>query len=251
MKLVLLLRSPRWRKRGMWMTNGCWTTLISNLWAGLNPEPSLVPDHKEVLDQTIYVTTADFKGTLDQIVKSWEQWIMQVLQGLEDLEMTGEIRLVNRQEVEMVIPKRWTWWRWLVHSPTAWKASHEGLKTLTLVPNPIRISPQTQVTCGWKRVLMHKHYNMSMHQYFLCFVTLFGCFLINYVIWNLFVCFCILSYKLFSLLRLINLFILMCQKSKNHIKSRKSKVWLTLLSCCLKTCFALYLCANGFVHLPA
>ena len=28
---------------------------------------------------------------------------MQVLQGHEDLEMTGEIGLVNRQEVEMVI----------------------------------------------------------------------------------------------------------------------------------------------------
>ena len=49
------------------------------------------------------VTTTEFKGTPDQIVKSWEQWIMQVLQGLEDLEMTGEIGLVNRQEVEMVI----------------------------------------------------------------------------------------------------------------------------------------------------
>ena len=41
------------------------------------------------------VTIADFMGTLDQIVKSWEQWIIQVLQGLKDLEMTGEIRLVN------------------------------------------------------------------------------------------------------------------------------------------------------------
>ena len=174
---------------------------------------------------------------------------MQVLQDLEDLEMTGEIGLVNRQEVEMVIPEWWTWWRWLVHSPTAWKASHEGLKALTPVLNPIRISPQMQVMCGWKRVLMHKHYNMSMHQYFLCFVTLFGCLLIDYVFWNLFVYFCILSYKLFSLLLLINLFILTCQKSKNHIKSRKLKVWLTLLSCCLKTCFALYLCANGFVYL--
>ena len=30
---------------------------------------------------------------------------MQVLQGLENLEMTGEIELVNRQEVEMVIPE--------------------------------------------------------------------------------------------------------------------------------------------------
>ena len=155
---------------------------------------------------------------------------MQVLQGLEDLEMMGEIGLVNRQEIEMVIPEWWTWWRWLVHSPIAWKASHKGLKALTLVPNPIRISPQTQVTCGWKRVLMHKHHNMTMHQYFLCFVTLFGCLLIDYVSWNMFVCFCILSCKLFLLLLLINLFILMCQKSKNHIKSRKSKVWLTLLS---------------------
>ena len=117
-----------------------------------------------------------------------------------------------------------------MHSPTAWKASHKGLKALTPVPNPIRISPQTQVTCGWKMVLMHKHYNMSMHQYFLCFVTLFGCLLIDYVSWNIFVCCCILSYKLFLLLLLINLFILMCSKSKNHIKSRKSKVWLTLLS---------------------
>ena len=116
------------------------------------------------------------------------------------------------------------------HSPTVWKDSREGLKTLTPVPNPIRISPKTQVMCGWKRVLMHKHYNMSMHQYFLCFVILFGCLLIDYVIWNLFVCFCILSYKLSSILLLINLFILMCQKSKNHKKSRKSKVWLTLLS---------------------
>ena len=30
---------------------------------------------------------------------------MQVLQGLEDLELTEEIRLVNRQEVEVVIPE--------------------------------------------------------------------------------------------------------------------------------------------------
>ena len=28
------------------------------------------------------------------------------------------------------------------------EASHEGLKVLTLVPNPIRKSLQTQVTCG-------------------------------------------------------------------------------------------------------
>ena len=155
---------------------------------------------------------------------------MQVLQGLKDLEMTGEIQLVNRQEVEVVNSEWWTWWRWLGHSPIVWKASHESLKALTPVPNPIRISPQTQVTCEWKMVLMHKYYNMSMHQYFLCFVTLFCCLLIDNVIWNLFFCFCILSYKLSLILLWINLFILICQKSKNHIKSRKSKVWLTLLS---------------------
>ena len=41
------------------------------------------------------VTIADFKGILNQIVKSWEQSIVQLLQGHEDLEMTGEIELVN------------------------------------------------------------------------------------------------------------------------------------------------------------
>ena len=155
------------------------------------------PRSQRVLDRTMCVTTADFKGILDQIVKSWEQSIVQLLQGHKDLEMTGEIGLVNHQEIEMVIPECWTWWRWLVHSPTAWKASHEGLKALPPVPNPIRKSPQTQVACGWKMVLMHKHYNISMHQYFLCFVTLFGCLIIDCVDWNLFVCFCILSFIFF------------------------------------------------------
>ena len=37
-------------------------------------------------------------------------------------------------------------------------------------------------------------------------------------------------FSVFTLLLLINLFILMCQKSKNHIKNRKSKVWLIVLS---------------------
>ena len=36
----------------------------------------------------------------------------------------------------------------IVHSPTAWKASLEGLKVLTLVPNPTGISPQMHMTCG-------------------------------------------------------------------------------------------------------
>ena len=51
------------------------------------------------------VITADFKGIPDQIVKRREQSIVQLLQGHEDLEMTGEIGLVNHQEIEMVIPK--------------------------------------------------------------------------------------------------------------------------------------------------
>ena len=33
------------------------------------------------------------------------QSIMQLLQGQEDLEMIGEIGLVNHQEIEMVIPE--------------------------------------------------------------------------------------------------------------------------------------------------
>ena len=53
----------------MWGTNGCRIHVI-NLWAGLNPEPSLVHNHKEVLDQIMCVIIADFKDILDQIVKS-------------------------------------------------------------------------------------------------------------------------------------------------------------------------------------
>ena len=124
--------------------------------------------------------------------------------------------------------------------------SFEGLKALTPVPNLIRKSPQTQVTCGWKRVLMHKH------QYFLCFVTLFGCF--DYRLYGLkFVCFFFFAdfHSYFLMLLLINLFLLICQKSKNHIKSRKSKSLIDIVESCLKTCFALYLCANGFVYLRA
>ena len=78
------------------------------------------------------------------------------------------VTVVNRSstlswKIGIVIPEWWTWWRWLVHSPTAWKVSLEGLKVLALVPTPRGISPQMHVTCEWRRVLMHKHYNMSMH----------------------------------------------------------------------------------------
>ena len=53
--------------------------------------PSLVHDHKEVLDQLMCVIIADFKGILDQIAKTWEQRIVQLLKGHEDLEMIEEI----------------------------------------------------------------------------------------------------------------------------------------------------------------
>ena len=53
--------------------------------------PSHVHDHKEVLEELMCAIIADFKGILDQIAKSWEQRIMQLLKGQEDLEMIEEI----------------------------------------------------------------------------------------------------------------------------------------------------------------
>ena len=132
-------------------------------------------------------------------------------------------------------------------SPTAWRASHEGLKALTLVPNPIRKSPQTQVTCGWKMVLMHKHYNMSMHQ-FLCFVSVFDCLLIYYVGGCLFIYLCIL---LFIFVFDQYFYSYVSKNSKTTSKNWKSKCLIDIVEFCLKTCFALYLCVNGFVHFRA
>ena len=145
---------------------------------------------------------------------------MQLLKGHEDPEMIEAIGQENHREIKMVIPEQWTWWRWLVHSPTAWKASREGLKALTPIPNPIRKSPQTQVTCGWKRVLMHKHYNMSMHQFFLYFVTVFDCLLIDYVGGCLFICLCILLF-IFVFDQSFSSFVSKIQKSHKNWKIKK------------------------------
>ena len=144
--------------------------------------------------------------------------------------MTGEIGLVNRQEVEVVISEWWTWWRRLGHSPTVWIASHEGLKTLTPIPNPIGYHPKRKWCLGEKG-------------YSCISITTCPCINTSYALWLcLIVCLLIMWFETYLLvfaflhancLRycfLINLFILMCQKFKNHIKSRKSKVWLTLLS---------------------
>ena len=170
----------------MWLTNGCWISFVTNQWSSLKPKGNHFQNHKEVLEQNMSAIIVGFKDTPDQIVISLEHWRMQVIIGQEDQEMTKGIGLLSNQEAEMVIPEWWMWWKWLVHSPPTWKVSPKGLKALTLVPNPIRISPQTHVTWGWRRVLMHKHYNISMHQFFLCFVTMLGCVLFASLSWNFF-----------------------------------------------------------------
>ena len=155
---------------------------------------------------------------------------MQVLQGLENLEMTGEIGLVNCQEVEEVISEWWTWWRWLGHSPTVWKASHEGLKALTPIPNPIRISPKSKWCVGEKGYscisittcpCINTSYALWLCLVVCLLVMLFEiCFFVFAFFHTNFLQYCFWS--IFSFLYVKN--------PKNHIKSRKSKIWLTLLS---------------------
>ena len=72
-----------------------------------------------------------------------------------------------------------------------------------------------------------------------------------YIAWSYWLLIALSAFVVFTLLLLIKPFLIMCQKSKNHIKSRKSKSLIDIIEFCLKTCFALYLCANGFVHLQA
>ena len=136
-----------------------------------------------------------------------------------------------------------------MHSPPVWQASTEGLKALTLVPNPIGISSQTHVLCGWKGVLMHKHYNMSMHQYFLYFMTMLGSVIVLAWVENcLFVCIC---FKCFYIVVFDQFFLAFMSKIQKHIKIRKSKKF-DQHYCVLKlTYFALYLCNNGLMHLRA
>ena len=77
---------------------------------------------------------------------------------------------------------------------------------------------------------------------------MFDCLLVVYADSCLLVYLCIL---LILFLFFINLFLLVSKFQKSHKKLENQKVWLTLLSFCLKTCFALYLCANGFMHYRA
>ena len=123
----------------MWLTNGCWISPVTNQWSNLKLEGNLFQDHKEVRERTIFAIIVDFKDTPNQIVISLEHWRMQLIKGQEDQEMTRGLGLLSHQEVKMVIS---AWWRWLVHSPPVWQDSPKGLKAITLVPNPIGISPK-------------------------------------------------------------------------------------------------------------
>ena len=78
-------------------------------------------------------------------------------------------------------------------------------------------------------------------------MTMFFCFACCVCADWLFVCL-LVHISIFVL----SIFLFLVSKiQKSHKKLENQKAWLTLLSLCLKTCFALYLCANGFVHFRA
>ena len=76
-------------------------------------------------------------------------------------------------------------------------------------------------------------------------VCLFAC---CFCCW-LFACLLVHTFNLFCFWSIF--FLLVSKIQKSHKKLENQKIWLTLLSFCLKTYFALYLCANGFVHYRA
>ena len=149
-----MLRKWSQRRRRMWLTKGLWLSLLNNQWSNLRVMGNHSYSHKEVQELNTSTIIVEFKVTPDPIVISCKHWRIQVLKGREDQEMTKGIGLLNNQEAKMMILEWWIWWRWLMYSPLVWQTSTKGLKVTTLVPNPIGISPQTHVTCGWKRVHM-------------------------------------------------------------------------------------------------
>ena len=151
------------RRRRMWLTKGLWLSLLNNQWSNLRVMGNHPQSHKEVWELNTSAITVEFKVTPHPIVISYMHWRIQVLKGREVQDMTKGIGMLNNQKVKKVILEWGMWWGWLMHSPPVWQASTKGLEATTLVPNPIGISPQTHVMCGWRRVLMHKHCNMSMH----------------------------------------------------------------------------------------
>ena len=140
-------------------------------------------NHKEARELTMSTITVDFKGTPDQIVISLVHWRMQGIKGQEDQEMTKGIGLLGIQEVKMVIPEWWMWWRWLMHSPPAYQASPEGLKDLTLVPKQWRVGEKGYLCIS---ITTCPCINTS-YVLWLCSIV---CFLLAWVENCLFVCVC-------------------------------------------------------------
>ena len=180
----------------------------------------------------------DFKDTPSQIVISLEHWRMHEIKGQEDQEMTKGIGLLNNQKAKMVILEWWMWWRWLMHSPPIWQTSTEGLKVTTLVANLIRISPQTHVARGWRRVLMHDHLlcpcinisNVKDHRFIyhiMYFFLFIACFFYKF-------CFVLVFIDLTFLVLFLSVF----KKFENHKKLKNlQKIW-SLVLCISHVCLA-------------
>ena len=116
------------------------------------------------------------------------------------------------------------WWRWLMHSPPVWQASLEGLKVTTIVPNPLGISPQMQVSCGWRRVHMHKQYNID------CLCDL--CYLSSMCWKFLFVCL-LFALNVFTFFFYQSLFVFV-SKIQKHIKVENPKSLIDIIVYCHK-----------------
>ena len=163
---------------------------------------------------------------------------MHEIKGQEDQEMTKGIGLLNNQKAEMVIPEWWMWWRWLMHSPPIWQTSTEGLKVTTLVANLIRISPQTHMARGWRRVLMHDHLlcpcinisNVKDHRFIyhiMYFFLFIACFFYKF-------CFVLVFIDLTFLVLFLSVF----KKFENHKKLKNlQKIW-SLVLCISHLCLA-------------
>ena len=58
------------KKKRMWLTKGCWTSLATNQRSSLKPKGYHLQNHKEVQERTMYAIIVDFKDTPDLIVIS-------------------------------------------------------------------------------------------------------------------------------------------------------------------------------------
>ena len=180
--------------------------------------------HKQVRELNTSSITVEFKVTPDPIFVSFKHWRIQVLKGRKDQDMTKGIGMLNNQKVKKVISEWGMWWRWLMHSPPVWQASLEGLKVTTIVPNPLGISPQMQVSCGWRRVHMHKQYNID------CLCDL--CYLSSMCWKFLFVCL-LFALNVFTFFFYQSLFVFV-SKIQKHIKVENPKSLIDIIVYCHK-----------------